>query len=567
MTRATGRRGWVADVVRPGRVGRGAVLLGLYAFVAASFLPGSMVPDSIDLCWQAMSGEVNDWHAPILAWLWGLHFVAPVWLFLAALGATIVAIHLIVSRWLRPWVAVVATVLIVLFPATLGWLGHIGKDQWFAAACLLGIALLGRASTEQRRRARRALLVGAAVCLWLAIAARKNAVLPVAVVVLVGWPVPASILGRVRGVGWFRRIVTSVAVLAALVLSTTLVDRVVVQPKAVHAEQSTYMFDLAGISLQEHEMLFPKGTFPRGTTLEDVDHYFDPRIGDVYFFAPGTPVDPFKPASQVARLRTAWMDAVLEHPDDYLRTRLTYTWALLGGSGPHPLRSINDAGSDPDTWANPCPLPDRTYPALHDDVFDALDWFEQRYVFRGWTFLLVLVVAAAVAGLRRVLEARCLLAAGALSLAGLAVAGISPTFRYSWFTALASLIAVALALRRIPVLARRPALDADATDGSALPPSLSTTSGSSDEDPVTDHPAPGEPDPGEPGPDEAGLHEPGPDESGPGESGPDESGPDESSPDESGESGGDEPDPDEPPPVRRVRRSRRGRHVQRGRGG
>ena len=469
MTRPAGRRRRVAEVLTPGRVGRGAVLVGLYAFVAAAFLPGSMVPDSIDLCWQAMSGEFNDWHAPVLAWLWGLHFVAPVWLFLATLGATIVAIHLIVSRWLRPWVAVVATLLIVLFPATLGWLGHIGKDQAFAASCLLGIALLGRASTEQRRRVRRALLVGAGVCLWLAIAARKNAVLPVAVVVLVGWPVPASIFGKVRGVGWFRRLVTSVAVLAALVLSTTAIDRVVVQPEALHAEQSTYMFDLAGISLQEHEMLFPKGTFPRGTTLEDVDHYFDPRIGDVYFFAPGTPVDPFKPASQVARLRAAWMDAVLEHPDDYLRTRLTYTWALLGGSGPHPLQSINDKGSRPEDWNNPCPLPERTYPELHRTVFDALDWFEERNVFRGWAFLLVLVVASAVAGLRRVLEARCLLAAGVLSLAGLAVAGISPTFRYSWFTALASLIAVALALRRVPVLAARPHAGAGPPDDGAPP--------------------------------------------------------------------------------------------------
>ena len=489
MTRATGRRGWVADVLSPGRIGRGAVLVGLYAFVATAFLPGSMVPDSIDMCWQAMSGEYNDWHSPVIAWIWGLHFVAPVWVFLLTLAGTIVAIHLIVSRWLRPWVAVVATVLIVVFPATLGWLGHIGKDEWFAAACLLGIALLGRASTEQRRRVRRALLVGAAVCLWLAIAARKNAVLPVAAVVLVGWPVPASLFGKVRGVGWVRRIATSVAVVAALVVSVTALDSFVVRPEALHAEQSTYMFDLAGISLQEHEMLFPKGTFERGTTLEDVGAFFDPRVGDRYFFAPGTPVDPFKPAAQVERLRDAWIDAVLEHPDDYLRTRLTYTWALLGGSGPHPLQSINDDGSRPETWNNPCPLPERTYPGLHREVVDVLDWFEERHVFRGWVFLVVLVVAAAVAGLRRVLEARCLLVAGVLSLAGLAVAGISPTYRYSWFTSLAALIAVALALRRVPVLAVRTAGPSAEPEPGDRPPTV-----------AGEGPGPDGPEPEDPGP-------------------------------------------------------------------
>jgi len=201
-------------------------------------------------------------------------------------------------------------------------------------------------------------------------------------------------------------------------------------------------------------MMFPSGTFPSGTTLSELDRFYDVKTGDPYFFAPDTPVNPFMPAPQVSALKQKWLEVVRAHPGDYLRIRLSYSWALLGISAPHPLWSMNDAGSLPSSWNSPCRVPDRTFPSLHKRVFNFLLGLEKHNIFRSWMFLAALVLASLAAGLRRVTEARVLLVAGLMSLAGIALAGISPTFRYSWFTALCALLAVALALRRIPGFAR-----------------------------------------------------------------------------------------------------------------
>lgn len=453
----------------PGRLCRGAVLVALGAAIAAVYLPGSVVPDTLTMCSEAIANVYTDWHSPAISGIWGFLDPPLAVIFVLTLSVTILAVHLILTRWLRPWIALAGTVAVMCFPATVGWMGHVGKDEWFAAAFLAGVALIARAGTERRPAIRRALLVGVVVCFWFAIAARKNALLPVGAALLLAWPVPPTIFGRFRARPLIRRVLASGLVLVVLVGSVSVFTSVVVRPRATHAEQSTYLFDLTGISLDEHRMLFPRGTFPRGTTLRDIDRAFDVKEGDGYFFGPDTPVDPFLTAPQVAKLQQAWLDAVLAHPDDYLRTRLSYTWALLGISAPHPFGSVNDPGSSPADFDLSCPVPDRYFPSLHQQVFDFLQKVEYRNLFRGWAFLLVLVVASLVAGLRRVTEARLLLVGGVLSLAGLALLGISPVYRYSWFTAVCALLAVALALSRIPALARTdgPPAAFDPSDGAA----------------------------------------------------------------------------------------------------
>ena len=446
---------WIRLVgLAPGRVCRAAILLGLGAFIAAAYLPGSVVPDTLDMCGQAVSGVYNDWHSPVIAGLWGFFNPRIEAIFLATLAATILAVHLILTRWLRPWIAVACTAAIMLFPATVGWMGHVGKDEWFAAAFLLGTALLARAGTERRVRLRRALLLGVMICFWFAIAARKNALLPVGAALLVAWPVPGSLFGRLQERPLVRRLLAAGGVLVLLAGSVSMFTSAIVRPRALHPEQQAFLFDLTGIAIAQQQTLFPPGVFPDGTTLSGIEQSFDPKAGDAFFFSPGAPANPFMPAEQVSAVKEKWLEAVLNHPDDYLRTRLSYTSALLGISGPHPYWSINDPGSLPATWGSPCRVPNRTFPSLHQRVFDLLLRVERGNLFRAWTFLVILIAGSLLAGLRKVTEARVLLLGGLLFFAGIAVAGISPTFRYSWFVAVCALVAAALALRRIPFAAR-----------------------------------------------------------------------------------------------------------------
>jgi hypothetical protein len=442
----------------PGRLCRAAILLGLGVFIAAAYLPGSVVPDTLDMCGQAMSGIYNDWHSPAIAGLWGF-FNAPIEaIFLLTLTATIVAIHLILTRWLRPWVAVACTAAIMLFPATVGWMGHVGKDEWFAAAFLLGTALIARAGTERRVQLRRALLLGVVICFWFAIAARKNALLPVGAALLVAWPVPGTLFGHLQDRPLVRRLLAAGGVLVLLVGSVSVFTSVAVHPTERYPEQATYLYDLTAIALAESEMMFPPGIFPNGVTLKDIDKAFDIKAGGTYFFSwnfgDSTTVNGFLEPEKVRALRQSWVKAVFTHPDEYVRTRISYTLAMLGVSGPHPYLSINDLGSLPSTWSITCRVPDRTFPSLHQRVLDLLLRVERQNLFRAWIFLVILIAGSMLAGLRKVSEARILLMGGLLSLAGIATAGVTTTFRYSWFTAVCALLVAALALRRIPAAAR-----------------------------------------------------------------------------------------------------------------
>ena len=82
-------------------------------------------------------------------------------MFVLTVAVTLVAVWAILDRWLRPWAAVAGTAVVMWFPATLGWMGHVGKDMWFAAAFFAAVALMGRAELTTRTAVRRSLLVAA----------------------------------------------------------------------------------------------------------------------------------------------------------------------------------------------------------------------------------------------------------------------------------------------------------------------------------------------------------------------------------------------------------------------
>ena len=437
----------------------GAALVGLLVVV---YFPGSVTPDTVDMCGQAVAGVFNDWHSPILAGAWGFVRVGAATLWVTQTVLFVAGLAVLLRPWLRPSARIVATWLIVCFPATVAWVGHLGKDNWFAVA-MIWMIVSAAAGTRAAGRARLWWALGAVVWAWLAVAARPNGIVPVAAVLLVVLPMPAWSGRRpvLRLVG--RAALAGLAVVAVF-LTTTVWEKVVVSPRASYPQQVSYGFDLAGLSEATGELLLPDVAFTRPTTLEEVDEYFDPRAGAAYYYGEGTPVAFGTRAydrEAIDELAAAWRSAVTEYPLAWLRLRATYTAALLGWSGPHPYKTIVDPGVDPAVWAGGCPMPDRLAPGVNESVTSALLELETTHIWRGWTFLLALVVGSAIAGWRRVVESRGIAMAGVVSILSVGLAGGTTTFRYSWFTAICALVAVALACSRIPALAAvRPGSDA-----------------------------------------------------------------------------------------------------------
>lgn len=440
------------SVPRPSRstVVRSAVLVALIGLVVAAFLPGTFVPDTIDICAQAVTGRITNWHAPVMTAMWRTFPVGPDLLLVVTVGAFVVACQRILRSGLGPTGALVGTAAVVLCPVTLGWLTTHGKDQWFAVGFVVTLACLSTARRSTGSRRWWLAVAAAFVASWLTVASRSVSVVPLAALWLTAPPLTAPAVTSPRP-GWRRAgasLGVALAVVAVCVGSQALLNRLVIHPLPAHQDQATYQFDLAGLSVEQGRNLFPPGSLRAGSDLGDIREHFSPEAGDAWFFGQGTPlVHPHPNPRVVEAQRRAWRDAVLDDPAAYARVRLGYTAALAGLTGE--VSGVYDRGRDPEEFDLACEVPERRVPQLHDvadDVLSAAAGFPGN---RGWVALALLVVAAASAGLRRSAEARSLLVGGLVSWGTFVAFGISPTFRYSWFTAVCALLCTALAVGRV----------------------------------------------------------------------------------------------------------------------
>lgn len=417
--------------------------------IAGVFLPGTFIPDTLDLCAQALTGRITTWHAPVLAGLWGYFRPAPDLMLVASVTTFVVSCYLVLRSRLRPWVAVTVTIGIAVAPVTLGWLTTHVKDLWLTVGFLATLAALSVLRRAASRRQRLIALVVAVAMSWLTVASRSVSVVPVTCLWLTVSPMAALV--DLRAVGRWRSgaYVVGLAGLVALVSvgSQAVLNAAVIHPTDTYVAQATYQFDLAGLSVRTGENLFPPGSLRRGSTIDDIRAHFRPEAGDGWLYGEETPlIHPIRTAAVVEAQRTAWIDAVREHPLGYVQMRSEYTLGLLGFRGE--VSGVFDKGSRPETWDYACDVPERRLPGVQSVVADWLATASSWPIFRGWVFVALLVASSLFTGLRRCAESRALLAGGLANLATIIVLGISPTFRYSWFTAVCALVSCGLAFGR-----------------------------------------------------------------------------------------------------------------------
>jgi hypothetical protein len=420
------------------------VLTLIGASMVVVFGPGVMSPDTLGICNQAWTGRVNDWHTAVFAAAWGATRLPPAWVFVLQTAVLVAAVFGILRLWLRPWAAVGWTALVVWFPASAGWFGAVGKDEWFAAGVLAGIATLGHARRSTGRR-RVWLAGGAVVALWFAVAARPNGIVPIAALLLVAWLPPAD--RRPRSVRWGLHLASVGAICAGIVLTQSALESGVIRPKVTRPGQVMFQNDLAGMSVRTGEVLLPPTSLRPGATLADIEEYFSyERPTDLYWL-PDSPL--VMGADNYVPLRRAWTEAVREHPTAYLAHRTRMAAGVLGITRPHPLGTAVDGGGRPEDFGVTCPLPQPFSPALREEAQSLLIRIERTNIWRAWSWLVLLVAAGAVAGFRRNPEGRALVAVGTVSLLSIAAASGSLTFRYAWVTVVCALVATGLAVARL----------------------------------------------------------------------------------------------------------------------
>lgn len=418
-----------------------------FVLCVVAFYPGYVSPDSLRQLAEGRACSFTDWHPPLMAAVWGLVdriIPGPFGMLLLHNAAFWGALAVFWRTTYRRSLAVgLCLVGLGFTPTALALLSTVWKDVGLGASLLLACALL---HTSRLTGSKLALLVSIPL-LFYGYGVRQNAapaILPLAVwscyvALRVFRPskpkaggLAAAALPLALGLAYFL-------LLTAAVLTTA---RALTGGRSSYIYQAVLLHDLAAVSKARGEPLFPE-YLTRGAnfSLEGVAASYRPDTSITVFKAEAAGMRLTEDAEEMAALRAKWLEVVPANRSIYLRHRWEAFKALTAFGCdevcfPFLSSSRTLDGRDVNNW--------RVHQLLR-----AVFWkLRNTFFFRGYWFLLasLALLCLSLAGrLRGDLETVFVMSlSGLLYEAGYFFYGTSCDFRFSWWTALASLVSACL---------------------------------------------------------------------------------------------------------------------------
>jgi hypothetical protein len=416
-------------------------VLGFTSVVLVSW-PGFMSPDSVVQLQQARSLAFTDDHPPLMALLWAVPDAVVkgpigmlILLNLIYWGALVACFR----RFPLPSpLRVVCLIVTGFLPPLYVNLGVIWKDILMQGALL---ALL--ASCLAFEQTRRKWALGAAV-FWSAIAigSRHNASAAV-------WPLLALTAAAHPRLASLSRVRRAAAALATSLVLTVCIHQALVigfRPFArqTHFWQTTVLFDLAGMSLVENEVLFDRdvGSLRDGATVADIARDYDPRFHLSMYRCPKRGCRPLlalvDDPEKRALLARNWLSAITEHPLGYLRHRVIVYRHVIGLEA-QPVITFPIIVRNPWGYA--------LQPSqIRDVAVRFINSLLSTPLFSPWVYLLICCAALVLGG---IVLARggsalplALSASGLLYHATFFLLAGSPDYRYSLWTMMCAVLAI-----------------------------------------------------------------------------------------------------------------------------
>lgn len=417
----------------PVRIG-GAVLVLCIATLAISW-PGVAMYDSVWQYQQALSGQYNDWHPPVMARLWAVllalgpgaapMFVLQTILYWAGIGLWSAA--LLRAGRKRAAVAVLA---IGACPLFLGWQVTVLKDAQMTAAMLAASGLVAWWRMAGRAVPYAALFAAGGLLAY-AVLVRSNAVFAVLplVMMLIAWTN-------------LRRLTIGLAAVMVVLAVSPFVNARLIGAEHSGVTRAQPLFDLAGTAHYSGEVQ-PGGLHPTELELIEARHCYTP-----FFWDPlGDPdhcgtIFARRERASLGGLGAAWIGAIVAHPLAYARHRLAHlnsTWRFVV-----PFRLPSAApplGGEPNAVGlrNPGPA--------HRWLATGGAWLAETPV--GWPIAWIMVALGVLSAARHASgptrDLAVALALSALTLeASFAVISIASDLRYHLWAMIASALAAVL---------------------------------------------------------------------------------------------------------------------------
>jgi len=418
-------------------------LLALSLGLSLSYWPGVMTWDSIRQYDQALSGRFDDWHPPLMNWIWRqllplAHGPAPMLvlqLAVYALGYGLLIGWALNRR--RPRLAV-ALAAASLLPVAVALMATIVKDSLMAALLLAAAGLL---AWKRPQRGWLLALVAAAL-VAVACALRFNGF-------LAGAPLLVALLPEPLRRTPLRILATGLAATAVLVLPLPFANHLLkAAPSGVGL--SLVIYDLGGITLNTGQDAFPALPVKDPVAVNRI--CYTPVRWDPYADwgddACTIGFDALQPVFQERRIRPTqlWARTILAHPVAYAEHRLQHfnlnTRFLVKGEVDRP---VHDRSED-----NPWSAQVTPNPLLH--TVDALAVASEATPLNWPAFWIALALGVAILAPR--LPSRRLILPLALSALlyglGYAAVSVSSELRYHLWTMIAALLAACVTAADLP---------------------------------------------------------------------------------------------------------------------
>jgi hypothetical protein len=274
--------------------------------------------DTVSQYDQVLSGELTDWHPPVMVRLWQLLHplgsgTAPMFVLQVALYGAGVA--LVVAAFVRTgrWRSAVAVAILALSPLLLGWQMVVLKDGQMLGALIAAVGIVAYFRLAGRRVPAIAGIV-AALLIAYATLVRANAIFATAPLVVLLLPRPGSIVAR-GGIG--------LAAILALLLATCFIDQRIFGAEPSGVAKSQPLFDLAAIAVATPNSPSPFAPAERAEIARRhcVKAYFWDPLGEPSACEPVTERLDDQPE------RTLYLDlarAAAAHPISYAEHRLRH---------------------------------------------------------------------------------------------------------------------------------------------------------------------------------------------------------------------------------------------------
>lgn len=309
---------WISDHPR-------VLIATVMAFTAfaqiAAYWPGILQVDATLQYDQAVSGHLNDWHAPVMTWLWTCLlriWPGPAPMLLLQAGLYWAGFALLIKWALRQQRVGLAYALLAcaLMPLSVARLGSILKDCMMAGSLVLAFGLFA----VQQQKSSLAIRLSAIGMVLFATAMRPNAFFATI-------PLLVALLPAAWRLTWPRLMAVSIVATLSLMLVTPVTNKIV-NARSSEAVLSLIIFDLAGITTNSGENAFP--AMDLADPVEASRKCYTPRWWDTFgwWTQPLCPINFHSVRAAFERSHEspyhAWLHAIARHPLAYAEHRLVH---------------------------------------------------------------------------------------------------------------------------------------------------------------------------------------------------------------------------------------------------